>query len=94
LLEQLKSMPQYRVIPTIVMSASGDKDDVKKAYMLGASTYLVKPSTFDELVRVLKLLVDLWQVAKIPEIDATGKQLLTRSEGKMGSRYPQADEDG
>jgi CheY-like chemotaxis protein len=89
LLEQLKSMPQYRILPTIVMSASADEDDIKKAYMLGASTYLVKPQTFDELVRVLRILVDLWLVAQLPAVDATGKQLMTRSGGKMGDRFSQ-----
>jgi CheY-like chemotaxis protein len=93
LLEQLKSMPQYRIIPTVVMSASADEDDIKNAYMLGASIYLVKPPSFDELVRVLRMLVDLWLVAKLPAVDVTGKQLATRSCGKLGDRFSQSSED-
>src|ERR1041385_8734520 len=33
-LEFLKSNPQWAVIPTIVLSASADLDDIKKSYML------------------------------------------------------------
>lgn len=42
-LEFLKSNPEWAVIPTIILSASADLDDIKKAYMLGASSYHVKP---------------------------------------------------
>jgi CheY-like chemotaxis protein len=38
-LEFLKGNPEWAVIPTIVFSASSDLDDIKKAYMLGASSY-------------------------------------------------------
>lgn len=89
LLEQLKRMPQYSIFPTIVMSASADEDDVRTAYMLGANTYLMKPSAFGELVRVLRILLELWLVAKLPGVDVTGKHLGTRSAGKLGERFPQ-----
>ena len=89
LLEQLKSMPGYSVFPTIVMSSSSDEDDIRTAYMLGASTYLVKPSGFEELVRVLRVLLDLWLVAKLPAVDLTGKQINTSSVGKLGERFPE-----
>src|ERR1700694_3070902 len=48
-LEFLKSNPEWKVIPTIVLSASADLDDIKKAYMLGASSYHVKPQTAEAL---------------------------------------------
>src|SRR5688500_4207316 len=48
-LEFLKGNPQWSVIPTIVLTASSDVDDIKKAYMLGASSYHVKPHAPEEL---------------------------------------------
>ena len=96
LLEYLKSTPRYRVIPTIVMSASADADDVKKAYMLGASSYFMKPSAFGPLERLLTLLYETWLLAELPDVDDTGKQLDTNSAGKLGARFPQnfgEDED-
>jgi len=89
LLEQLNAMPRYRVVPTIVLSASSDADDVRKSYMLGASSYFVKPAEFAALERLLKLLYETWLLAEIPAVDATGRQLDTRSAGKLGARYPQ-----
>jgi CheY-like chemotaxis protein len=89
LLEQLRSTPRYRIVPTIVMSASSDADDVRKSYMLGASSYFVKPARFEALERLLKLLYDLWLLAELPAVDVTGKQLDTSSAGKLGERFPQ-----
>lgn len=88
LLEQLKSTPQHRVLPTVVMSASSDADDVKKSYMLGASNYFVKPAEFNALERLIKLLYEIWLLAEIPAVDSSGKQLNTDSVGKLGERFP------
>ncbi|MEJ2181502.1 MAG: response regulator [Gammaproteobacteria bacterium] len=41
ILEHLRSTPQSTVIPTVVLSASSDSDDIKRAYTLGASAYLI-----------------------------------------------------
>lgn len=89
LLEQLRSMPRYRVVPTIVMSASSDPDDIRKAYMLGATSYFVKPAGFETLERLLKLLYETWLLAEIPAVDTTGRQLDTQGIGKLGARFPQ-----
>src|SRR4051794_18598983 len=35
-LAHLKQNPQWRIIPTVIFSASGDLDDIKQAYALGA----------------------------------------------------------
>lgn len=89
LLEQLKSTPPYRVIPTIVMSTSSDEDDIRRSYMLGASSYFVKPTGFEALERLLKLIHELWLLAELPAVDASGKQLATNSAGKLGERFQQ-----
>jgi CheY-like chemotaxis protein len=59
LLEQLRTTPRHRVVPTIVMSASSDADDIRKSYMLGATSYFVKPTGFEALERLLRLLYEL-----------------------------------
>src|SRR5512140_3272722 len=48
-LEHLKANPEWAVIPTVVLSASADLDDIRTAYLLGASTYHLKPTKFGEL---------------------------------------------
>ena len=89
-LEFLKGNPEWAVIPTIVLSASSDLDDIKKSYMLGASSYHLKPHSPEELERQLAVINAYWMTCQVPEVDVTGKQLRTNSVGKLGERFPQA----
>ncbi|MDB6018386.1 MAG: response regulator receiver protein [Pedosphaera sp.] len=86
-LEFLKRNPEWRIIPAVVLSASRDLDDVKKAYMLGASSYHVKPETMSQLSQQLRILHDYWLTCEVPQVDRGGKQLETNSEGKLGQRF-------
>ena len=88
-LELLRDNPEWAVIPTVVLTSSRDPDDIKKSYMLGASSYHVKPSSLDDLRRQLKVLHDYWMTCEIPEVDINGRQLRTDSEGKLGERFAQ-----
>jgi CheY-like chemotaxis protein len=88
-LEFLRKNPEWKIIPAIVLSASGDLDDIKKSYMLGASSYHVKPQSVEKLHRQLKILYDYWLTCEVPQTDTSGKQLQTESEGKLGERFPQ-----
>ncbi len=38
-----QSPPHYRVTPVVVMSSSALREDVDRAYALGANSYMVKP---------------------------------------------------
>jgi CheY-like chemotaxis protein len=90
-LEFLKSNPAWKVIPTIVFSASRDLDDIRRSYVLGASSYHVKPSTLEELFNQLAILQAYWMTCEVPEVDSTGKQVETDSAGKLGERFAQTD---
>jgi CheY-like chemotaxis protein len=93
-LEFLKGNPEWAVIPTIVFSASQDLDDIKKAYMLGASSYHVKPRTHGALMHQMLVLHAYWMTCEVPEVDSSGRQLRTNSKGKLGERFPQAGDNG
>ena len=88
-LEFLKSNPMWRIIPAVVLSASKDMDDIKKSYMLGASSYHIKPNDPVALHKMLDLLYQYWMSCEVPQVDATGKQVQTDSAGKLGERFPQ-----
>jgi hypothetical protein len=90
----LKGNPEWAVIPTIVFSASADLDDIKKAYMLGASSYHVKPRTLGAMVHQMLVLHSYWMTCEVPEVDVSGRQLRTQSKGKLGERFPQPGDDG
>ena len=88
-LEYLKKHPAWAIIPTVILTSSRDLDDIKKAYMMGASSYHVKPNSLDDLRRQLKVLHDYWMTCEVPEVDSTGHQLPTDSNGKLGERFVQ-----
>jgi CheY-like chemotaxis protein len=91
-LEHIKCNPDWASVPTVVFTASEDADDIKKSYMLGASSYHVKPQGYQALRRQLKLLHDYWMTCQVPDVDVTGRQLKTQSKGKLGERFPQSEE--
>jgi CheY-like chemotaxis protein len=67
-LEWLKEHPQYRVIPTIVLTSSKLNEDVVKAYGLGANSYMVKPSSLDGLTELVDLAFRFWTMCEIPPL--------------------------
>lgn len=91
-LAHLKANPGFKVIPTVVLTGSSDPDDIKKTYMLGASSFHVKPPTLAELRNQIKVLHDYWMTCQVPEVDTSGKQVPTDSKGKLGEKFPQSSQ--
>jgi CheY-like chemotaxis protein len=88
-LQHLKGNPEWAIIPTVVFSSSADLDDIKKSYMLGASSYHVKPHSMTKLREHLDILHKYWMTCETPEVDPSGRQLRTDSSGKLGDRFSQ-----
>ena len=86
-LDYLNNTPRSAVIPTVMLSASADPDDVKMAYSLGASAYLVKPTSVSALTVLVQNLMAFWMACEVPEVDQSGVQLRTQSAGKIGQRF-------
>jgi CheY-like chemotaxis protein len=59
-LVELKSDPDLRNIPVVVLTSSSDEADVVKSYDLHANCYIVKPVSFDGLIKVVKSLDEFW----------------------------------
>lgn len=68
LLAWLDEHQEYRVIPTIVLSSSQEDSDVTRAYDLGANTYMVKPTDFDGLGKMVKTIKDYWSLSIKPKM--------------------------
>lgn len=58
----LRQQPGLKRLPVVVLTSSGQKIDVDRAYELGASSYLVKPVSFEELLVMVKALNLYWSV--------------------------------
>ena len=66
-LQKLKSNESTRTIPIIVLSSSEREEDVRKAYHLGANTYVSKGLLLDQISSTLKTILDYWShVAQLP----------------------------
>jgi CheY-like chemotaxis protein len=68
LLAWIRNNPDFRVIPTIIMTSSRQDADIAKAYELGANTYMIKPSTFTELTKLIKAAHEYWTLSVKPRM--------------------------
>jgi CheY-like chemotaxis protein len=59
----LKSDPDLRHIPVVVWTTSRSEDDVRRARAAGCDDYVIKPSSFTELVGIVRALDQRWLVA-------------------------------
>ncbi|MDX1952527.1 MAG: response regulator [Verrucomicrobiota bacterium] len=57
-LEWIRSHDELAQLIVVVMSGSRDDADIKRAYELGANSYLVKPTKFEDLVKMMESLKD------------------------------------
>jgi CheY-like chemotaxis protein len=59
-LKEIKSDPQLRKIPVIVLTTSKSEEDVVRAYDLGVNSFIRKPVSFEALVDIMKTLNHYW----------------------------------
>jgi CheY-like chemotaxis protein len=58
-LDWLRRQPNLRALPTIVISDSDERKDIEHSFRLGAHSYWVKPSRFEDLVVMVGKLKDI-----------------------------------
>ena len=87
LLEFIKNNPALSIIPVVMLSSSDDADDIRQAYLLGASSYLTKPAGFPALRALLQKVHDYWAECEVPEVDDQGYAVPTARKGKAGERF-------
>lgn len=68
-LKEIKSDPELRQIPVVVLTTSKADEDVYKSYDLGVNSYIVKPVTFEALVDILQTLEKYWfEIVELPPV--------------------------
>jgi len=66
-LKDVKSDPELRRIPVVVLTSSEAEEDVVKSYDLHANAYLTKPVDFGGFIDVVERIEDFWlTVVKTP----------------------------
>lgn len=67
-LKWVRDRAELANVVVVVMSGSKNDDDIDRAYALGANSYLIKPSRFEDMVRMMESLKDytVWRKAAVP----------------------------
>ncbi len=66
-LKEIKSYPQLRQIPIVVLTTSKAEEDIYRTYDLGVNSFITKPVTFDGLVAVMQTLGRYWfEIVELP----------------------------
>jgi CheY-like chemotaxis protein len=65
-LERLKSDPQRRQIPVVMLTSSREESDLVKSYELGVNAFVVKPVDFNTFFEAIQDLGMFWAVLNEP----------------------------
>jgi two-component system, response regulator len=67
-LQEIKSNPDLKDLPVIVLTVSRAAEDVARCYDLGANSFIRKPLAFPDLVEFLKTVYHYWfDVVQLPQ---------------------------
>lgn len=59
-LRTIRSIPETKLIPVVILSSSGEERDILECYQAGANSYLVKPVAFDHFVETVAEIGRYW----------------------------------
>ena len=78
-LEFIKSDPELRQLPVVMLTSSREEIDLDRSYSLGVNAYVVKPVSFPEFVSAVQELGGFWAVLNEPPPGAVRVQMQTAS---------------
>lgn len=59
-LKEIKTHSSLKKIPIVIYSTSSNPDDISYAYEHGASSYIIKPYSYQELVKIMEVFKLYW----------------------------------
>lgn len=66
-LKEIKSNPTLSDIPVVVFTTSKAEEDIYRSYQLGVNSFITKPVTFENLLKVVKTLGKYWfEIVELP----------------------------
>ena len=71
-LRQIKSDPDLRTIPVVILTSSREDKDIVESYRLNVNAYVVKPVNFHEFVDAIKELGLFWGIINVPPLKSAG----------------------
>src|SRR3990172_2844178 len=61
-LSRIKTPPQLRRFPVIVLTTSTREEDIVRTYALGVNTFISKPVRFEDFIKVVSAIQEYWIV--------------------------------
>lgn len=65
-LQKLKSDPERKTIPVVILTSSKEDRDIVESYKLGVNAYIVKPVNFDKFMNAVAEIGFFWLVLNQP----------------------------
>jgi chemotaxis family two-component system response regulator Rcp1 len=66
-LAEIKTDPDLKRIPVVILTISKDEEDILKSYNLHANCYITKPIDLFQFMKVVKSIEDFWlTIVKLP----------------------------
>jgi CheY-like chemotaxis protein len=66
-LAEIKTDPELKSIPVVVLTTSKLEEDIVRSYALGVSSFITKPVSFESLVTTVRELGRYWfQIVRLP----------------------------
>jgi CheY-like chemotaxis protein len=66
LLQIVKSDPDLREIPVVVLTTSTEESDIKSSFQNGVAGYIVKPVTFEKFAEAITIFDLYWTLSELP----------------------------
>jgi len=67
-LRRMKSEPDTKDIPVVILTSSNQERDIEEAYKLGVNSFVTKPIRFNEFAKVVADLGLYWLMLNVPPV--------------------------
>ena len=71
MLRRIKSHPELRKLPVIMLTTTDDQREVDRCHELGCNVYLRKPVDYDQFTEAIRRLGGFVSFALIPKVHAS-----------------------
>ncbi|HEY6065735.1 MAG TPA: response regulator [Thermoanaerobaculia bacterium] len=89
ILERIRASERTRRVPVIVVTSSQEESDVRRAYELGANSFVSKSDSPEKTLQRLRLLPVYWlELNRLPEEDPRGLRKRASSRSSTTSAGP------
>lgn len=68
-LAAVKSNPELKCIPIVILTTSNDEQDVLRSYNLHANCYVTKPIDIEQFIHIVHLINEFWLAAVLLPTD-------------------------